>query len=504
MPDFDQKRSVLPNDGKMYCVPTSYVDLYKYMAEHGMPSMDSIYSNSYNDISGFILFTGILMGTDAVHGTHGAFEPGSSWINLHTSKLVYQWGYGPDWDWGVNTLRNALLSGSLCAIGRGKYEWDGNDYDRVGGHEVVLTGFNYNGSNRVLIVRDPNDDANLTTQSAYASVNKATENYTIDTEDYGVVTHARYTMSTGDTGNRRYVVDSLHQVMPVFAGWPSGTSAGTTFNVHWPWMWEELTHGNTQTMTFTTPNTVTDWCFDIGEVAIYYTMSNGQVHRIDMVDQTDTVIAVIAGANKIVVGGPTCDIYVLKKVIFSAGDSIVRIERSDNSLLTRALPKHIHDIDWDVKGDGLAMISTDFSAMYRYDADLTSLKTDGILQVSAIPPLFSAVVDYGIDHISGEMILATEGMTTYQRYRRSNGRWVGRNVSYRGTTGIQAIAPGEQGLTFIQDGGALWTTDSNGNYVNTDFSGLSVSGDFQLSRSYVATRPGSMDGPSWDNAEPDE
>ena len=505
MPDFDQKRSGLPNTGNYYCVPTSYVDMYMYMASHGMPGMDGGYSSSYSDITAFILFTGILMGTDPNKGTHGAYGPGKSWINSHTSHAVYHWFYGPDWDWGTATLKNALKTGSLCAIGRGKYQWDGNDYDRVGGHEVVLVGFDYNSNGKSLIVRDPNDDSNLNSQSSYLSVYKDTTNYSIDTEAYGVVTHARYTNSTGG-GNNRYIVDSLHQVMPMFAGWTYGTSAGTNFKVYWPFMWEEATHGGPQELNFTSPNVVTDWCFDIGEVAIFYLTPGGDIRRIDMDEQTDTLVRNLPGASKIVVGGPKCDIFVLKKTLLSAGDTLYKVTRSTSALESKiSLPKHVMDIDWDVQGNGMAMISNDLETVYRCNSNLQGLQIDNVRTLySNHAHSFVPVTDFSVSHDTGEIILGALGTNTYQKYRRVLNTWSGKSYAYRGSTGIQTIVAAEGGQTFIQDGSSLVTLDVNGNYITNDFTGLGVQNKFQLSRSYVATQPGSMDGPGWDDVLPDE
>ena len=40
LPDYDQRRSTLPGAGNMFCVPTAYVDLFKFMSFYGLPDMD--------------------------------------------------------------------------------------------------------------------------------------------------------------------------------------------------------------------------------------------------------------------------------------------------------------------------------------------------------------------------------------------------------------------------------------------------------------------------------
>ncbi|UCD74929.1 MAG: hypothetical protein JSV91_14220, partial [Phycisphaerales bacterium] len=39
VPDFDQVRSALPNEGRAYCVPTSAVNWAAYFANHGLPDL---------------------------------------------------------------------------------------------------------------------------------------------------------------------------------------------------------------------------------------------------------------------------------------------------------------------------------------------------------------------------------------------------------------------------------------------------------------------------------
>ncbi|MCA9298119.1 MAG: hypothetical protein KDA28_03575, partial [Phycisphaerales bacterium] len=45
LPDIDQKRLGLPNDGKAYCVPTSILNLCAYAGNHGFE--DDVLCNNY-------------------------------------------------------------------------------------------------------------------------------------------------------------------------------------------------------------------------------------------------------------------------------------------------------------------------------------------------------------------------------------------------------------------------------------------------------------------------
>ena len=77
MPDFDQQRTGLANDGGMHCVPTANANLFAYAANHGFPGLapgQSNWQGNSNHAAGtnFIDRLGDAMGTSGNFGTsHG-------------------------------------------------------------------------------------------------------------------------------------------------------------------------------------------------------------------------------------------------------------------------------------------------------------------------------------------------------------------------------------------------------------------------------------------------
>ncbi|MFI4881908.1 MAG: GC-type dockerin domain-anchored protein [Phycisphaerales bacterium JB064] len=74
MPDFDQRRSALPGDGSMYCVPTATANALAYMANNGYPGVFDGPRNwqsqsNYNFVSTQLTTLGTLMGTSVSGGT---------------------------------------------------------------------------------------------------------------------------------------------------------------------------------------------------------------------------------------------------------------------------------------------------------------------------------------------------------------------------------------------------------------------------------------------------
>ncbi|MBK9128707.1 MAG: hypothetical protein IPM13_13050 [Phycisphaerales bacterium] len=188
MPDLDQRRAEgegifgLPNNGAMYCVPTSTMNLFLYAANHGFPEIEpgpigSFNTLRYNNVTLDILTLGNLMGTDPNTGTGGGGNAVEVWLAATGSKLVtttdYAHGaYTPK----LSHLARGVSLGSIVNFAYGRYAPMGTSngatvWARTGGHAITLTKAYRNGfSNQYVRYRDPADDtANLLAQSLYVS-----------------------------------------------------------------------------------------------------------------------------------------------------------------------------------------------------------------------------------------------------------------------------------------------------------------------------------------------
>jgi hypothetical protein len=145
VPDFDQKRNALPNDGKMYCVPTSFTNLRGYIANHGYGNIMGGGGNwqssaNYNYVTARIDAIGDYMDTDPFDGTNGG-DAYDGWVDFiddwHDDKFsLSMWGgyIPPIW------IHFGMLTG-LTNICYGYYKpQGGGEYDRDGGHCVTLVG----------------------------------------------------------------------------------------------------------------------------------------------------------------------------------------------------------------------------------------------------------------------------------------------------------------------------------------------------------------------------
>lgn len=194
VPDFDQKRKTtstvpgLPNDGAMYCVPTSATDWFAYISNHGVPEVldgprDWQSQDNYDFVTDRIKHIGELMSTDAEDGTTGlgpitglvshlqATAPGAFIVTAsHAIPGVYI--LEPE------ELFNAISNGGMISMTLGKYQKNNfGHWERTGGHIVALHGVENGCSNSPkLMWRDPStQDESMTQQADFGSKESSME-----------------------------------------------------------------------------------------------------------------------------------------------------------------------------------------------------------------------------------------------------------------------------------------------------------------------------------------
>jgi hypothetical protein len=174
----------LANNGSMYCVPTSAMNMLLYAANHGFPAMDPGPGN-YQSQSKYTLatlniaFLGVDMQTSPTDGTYGgpAFDGLKDWIQssglagqMSVDHLYLNNNYTPTF----KKMSLKALNGNLVSFAYGRYDVIGSYFglpllDRTGGHMVTLSKAAISGSNRVLWCRDPADSSADCVQSTFMS-----------------------------------------------------------------------------------------------------------------------------------------------------------------------------------------------------------------------------------------------------------------------------------------------------------------------------------------------
>ena len=224
MPDLDQRRMAsdsepgLPNNGAMYCVPTSTLNMMIYCANHGFSPVlpgpgnwesDTLYTAA--TLNDFVM--GFLMGTDPVDGTGGSgwLNGAKDWLNQNSEGAkfnVEHKGFAGALGPNLNAVAKKGVQGHLVSIAYGFYDHIGTHkglpyYERVGGHIVTVAKAVRSGSNQQLWVRDPADDPADSTQSPFM-------NRLFDVENIqGGLGNDTITLEAGDTGEIRIPYDAI-------------------------------------------------------------------------------------------------------------------------------------------------------------------------------------------------------------------------------------------------------------------------------------------------------
>jgi hypothetical protein len=190
VPDFDQRRATLPNNGAMYCAPTSSMNWMAYIANHGYPN-NPPYPHDWQSQSNYALATieisilGYTMGTDPVNGTGGggAMAGIVSWLPdgffvIHEYADGY---YAPRF----LTMAKLALAKYLVIPVVGWYQGTPPVISRHGGHVLTLTKAAVSGDNMQIGWRDPADDsADLTTQSTFVTQTYAIQPQVVVVDGY--------------------------------------------------------------------------------------------------------------------------------------------------------------------------------------------------------------------------------------------------------------------------------------------------------------------------------
>lgn len=227
MPDFDQRRQGLANDGNNHCVPTSNANIYGYFATHGyppvFPGVDKTYGQEdYQAITNNISLLGSFMGTSGTGGTGGT----SGYNGLVTWNILFgqnHFSAARMWNSAVNPfnvfLYRQLYGGyvSLC-YGRYSFVGGGTGWDRTGGHCITLHQLeNWCTTQPTFHYRDPAaDEGNVAGRLTMQSP-RATTSYTLTKETFTGegTTRTQWRMNTGNPDGVKRSLDGMYVLIPL-------------------------------------------------------------------------------------------------------------------------------------------------------------------------------------------------------------------------------------------------------------------------------------------------
>ncbi len=512
MVDFDQRRVLLPNFGNMYCVPTAYSDIFRFMANNGMPGMDAGWGVSYSQTTDLIATIGNEMGTDAFGGTSDPFSVMVDWTAAHTSKLVIHIGYGPKTNFGPATLKSLAGMGAMATVTYGRYYRDNtatqisNKWIRKSGHCLALAGYDWTAATKKIIVADPAaDDGNILVQGPYSMDSREVTSYSLTTTDNDVLHLPRYTNWTGKYDTARALIDQVHAMLPVWAGWftvPAKTSktAGLraaaddpkpVFHASFPFQLEDGINRPVHDISVELPGPVRDWCMDHGAPAIYVLGTDDVVSRVDLFSKETARIAVLAGAKKLAVAGANLDLYAL--VEGRDSDQLVRIDRNTGVQTRISVPKGISGIEPNPATRGILALYPERKAMVSFDELLRGAETRGVKLPEGTGTPYFTVDEAGIVTLGRDGAKSLVQMLGVDRFR---------TIPLNSPMALRDFQSEGKNRFVAQDGDRLVTFDGEGHYVQSQFEGMSVPTRVRFAQSWRAFHTEDFKGRGWINELP--
>ncbi len=245
MPDFDQVRAPifdlpgLLNDGRMFCVPTSTMNAFAYIARHGdsnvqpgVEAWDDGSQANYIASTFDLTWLGGFMGTgggDGLGGTsaQGWYDGTRLWLD-EAKYDVHQRLALSNHDTTTREIANIGRAGGLIMACYGRWENTGSTLtDRTGGHCVtatrvdidspIVSEFRYRnpstGSSESMFHQD---------DFRYSTIDCTDATYTWDGEDY---TFSRMEFSPGPDDTRVRLLDFLGVIFAKegLTNWPAGS-----------------------------------------------------------------------------------------------------------------------------------------------------------------------------------------------------------------------------------------------------------------------------------------
>jgi len=230
VPDFDQKRNYLEDNGAVHCVPTSLLNWMGYMANRGRPQALAHSSPNWASMSEYDLIDvrdhnmGEWMGTgDWGGGTSlgGGVSGLVDYLNHYNVGPIIVYGYDSDEDWQVKpkNLYNHLKAGRLVSMCYGRYLYDGDEWERDGGHCVTVVALEdaCDSTHARIGFKDPSTGSSdsINTQSAFATkwwdISKQTRDY--DGDVYAMWGPQGQAAGSNDTIR---LIDKMFSIMPLF------------------------------------------------------------------------------------------------------------------------------------------------------------------------------------------------------------------------------------------------------------------------------------------------
>jgi hypothetical protein len=446
--DFDQQWNVLPEHGKNFCVPTSWVNWMQYFAVNGRLSALPFVNGAANQIPNNIAAMGDYMDTDADDGTSSSdtIDGLLDWSEDRNVPFLLWSARATDNDNIRYTgLRNLLKMGAHVVVGRGRYTLDDGEFDRVGGHAMSVVSLQRSASGTITIgVHNPWNDSNRNTQApSHVQQEVLTEKQRNIEGD--TVTVLRW---GADSVNPPYLcIDGWTAILPMFAVSNVAAGALTVYSA-------DISTGKTSERQVALPfsGEISELTLDpTAPFATVVAKGSGEVWTLGLADDDWNRVDAVTGAHRIVYAGRR------QHLLVASGNSLTAYDADGKQVAGRDIGSAVEAMSYDSANDRLIvacngkLLSLDPRAL-RVGASIDAPQVPGVGRLS----LSVNRGDQGITVTREDS--AEVAIVRWQADGRTTTRWS--RIASNATRYSAHVD--HRGCMFVSEGGKIVTYDRNG------------------------------------------
>src|SRR5262245_6606030 len=477
VPDIDQKRAPgssplvigLPNNGLMYCLPTSGKNWMAYIANHGYPQLQPFQINwqlgppsdpgVYNAMSWALISMGSAMNTDPITGTGGnsAKTGMQDWLDTDApghfvvSLYAANGSYSPTFA----SMAISAVSGNLVmpVIGWYTNPDTSSDHIRVGGHIVSLVAGSQDADSAtdpVMGIRDPANDSQYTTQSTFAT------DYYYVSDVYGTfgytdnnnVTHTFKRTQSRVIGYGSGYIDAYFAISPKY-----GLTASDDSLILIKFI-KLLDWDQPERMIFksATGGRIHDLAIQPEQTRHPYLVENSDaIWQIDTMTGLSSKFAAVEKPKRIVFGGPDQNLYALLP------QHLVCLDRNGAQRQIALLRTPLDAIAFDESKKRLVGVSMKARQLFFFD---TELNPTGAAALPAVPS--DGSVKLSVNPVDGTIWLRADGSVSLLRLRSNGERPEPMLVELEAAQNSVGLYVDERGHVFVSEDGRLAEFDSDG------------------------------------------
>jgi streptogramin lyase len=521
VPDIDQVRTGsisplifgLPNEGKMYCLPTSAMNWIAYIANHGYPQVQPFpgdwelgpptNTDVYNLMSLQLSSLGGVMKTDPFNGTSGdnAQKGLQEWLDTDApghfvvSNYYAKGSYSPQ-------LHHMGIAASMGALIMPVVGWytnaDGSGtHIRKGGHMVSLVGAsgdNGGSGTSKMTIHDPaRPKANSSsTQSPFSP-----EEYDVDEvagdfgyEDSDGVAHTKYRTQGRVAGYGSGYLDGYLMISPKFG---LTASENTIIKLNFHHLLGVAQQSETVFQSATGGKVIDLAVHPEGAAHPYLIEGSDAVWMLDTIANVSRQIAAVEKPKRIVFGGREQSLYVL------GAKEIVKLDRNGVPQRRRPLRTPVDAVAFDESRGRLVGVTQGARGLVFFDEDLTAVGG------ATLPgDAGEGRISLGVNPKDGTMWLHRDGSSSLLRLRSDRDRLEKAEVRLEGA-GAMGLYVDERGSLFVNEGGRLASFNQDGRRIErAHFTGRAVGGILRMLQPFSNFDPSTMAGPAFHNVLPEE